>query len=321
MKSVTKSISMNVTFSPSTVLFPQFSFDPHKFLSDVNNILNTSFGNEENFEEISVPDDLQHKPKSIIVREMASDIAEKLDNFKETKKIDDISLLSSFIGSNLKFPHFKFNKNENDYNMSLVQLLQRKKYGVELPRFGKLANDILFSIKLLSVQQSGLNMKPKLNQWIIALCSNTLKSLTKMFKCPLCELSRRMNQSHLIPSMLSSENNVIYDIDDDFDIPLSFLTDSMNKSLQYTSEGGCTHTIIVDSCFAVTVTNPNAFPVEIGGKGATPPSCMRCCNNSGPIFIKNEKGISFVCSECFKSEDTNPDTFTTNLSDFFFGTK
>ena len=143
-----------------------------------------------------------------------------------------------------------------------------------------------------------------------------------MFKCPLCELSRRMNQTHLIPSTLRDGDNVIYDIDDNFAIPLSIFSDSINKEIQYTSEGGCTHTIIIDSCFAVNTTDPSSFPIEIGGKGATPPMCMKCHNCSGPIFIKKDDGIYFLCNECLKKENSNQNcTFSINLTDFFFGTK
>jgi hypothetical protein len=106
-----------------------------------------------------------------------------------------------------------------------------------------------------------------------------------------------------------------------FDQPISSVIKEVNRHYKFQSEGGCSHAFLCGLVVAVQVDSADGFPVEIGGKGATPPYCSKCGEEPAPIFVRNAGEFLFYCRSCFESQTMSEEAMILDLRDSFFNSR
>ena len=187
-----------------------------------------------------------------------------------------------------------------DSNETMLSIIRRRCKNVSLPTKTKAANNVIYSVFVLSPKSSDqLTIKQKLHQWILVLGSNTLKDLVDSIKCPLCELAQVLSNERQAPRKLKKDDDFIYDFAGGFDAEIGNVVTKLNDPLLYISNG-CTHTILFTTAVTACVDEEAGFPKTIGGRGATPPLCCICTVNPGTVAVRKsqESPVEFACINC-----------------------
>jgi hypothetical protein len=257
-----------------------------------------------------------------LVKELASEIGAQLQTIADEQKVSSCEVLSSFIAEDFDFQNdFETYRDDPDLSASLWTFLATSRPHIRVPTPLLPANDVLCSFFIMSPKHTPTITKPALHQWIITLGTNTLLQLADLLICPLCRITNEIVGAHRIPRMFQINEDTYFDHDGGFDVPLSAVVNHTNLWCQLTSMGGCAHPVLCGLVVAVHADLPDGFPVEIGGKGATPPYCGACHARPGPICVRESGTHLFFCPECFHREDFPAATSVLDLSSDFFSVK
>jgi hypothetical protein len=257
------------------------------------------------------------------VKQLGSDLGIQLQSIAEDRKIATNPIVSAFLHSTFDFSStLKAFKDDPDLSTSIWSFVNGNRPSVVIPTPHAPANDLLYSFFVLSVKLKPSVTKTVLHQWILALGSNSLGSFANSIVCPVCELGRFTSGQHAIPKNFLINDELIFDMGASFDQPISSVIKETNRYYKVGSEGGCSHTFLCGLVVAVHVDSVSGFPVEIGGKGATPPYCSKCGDEPGPIAVmSNESAIAFFCKECLRSETLSDGASIVDLTAHFFNAR
>jgi hypothetical protein len=310
---------MQVTFSGTTALCsPARLPKVTEFLSDVNAVLEMcQFGDVAPPPQI--PPALMYRPPVQLVKVLASEIGGQLQAIVDEQRVPSGEVMSSFIAQGFDFAtdHTVY-RDDADLSASLWTFLATSRPRVRMPTPALPASDILCSFFVMSPKHTPAITKPVLQQWIITLGTTTLLQLADSLLCPLCRITNESADTHRIPRIFQSNDDTFFDYEGGFNVPLSEVIKHTNICCQLCSEGGCAHPILCGLVVAVHADSSDGFPVEIGGKGATPPYCGACHVRPGPLCVRQADTHLFFCPECFCREDFPVTANVLDLSSDFF---
>lgn len=313
---------MNVTLSGESVLCCSARIPrSNSFLSDVNTVLELcQFGDVPPPPEI--PPSLSYHPSLHIVKELASAIGAQLQTIVDEQKLAPSEMMAAFVDQNFDFgTEFIGYHDDPDLSASLWTFLATCRPNVHIPTLSMAANNILYSFFILSAKHHPSTTKGVVHQWMLALGTTTLLELSDSVICPLCRIADESSARHKIPRMFKIGDVTLFDYDGGFDTPLSSVISHTNIWCQICSEGGCAHPVLCGLAVAVNTDSVEGFPVEIGGKGATPPYCGACHVRPGPICVRHGDTHVFFCPECFHRDNYPQEAFILDLSGHFFRPK
>jgi hypothetical protein len=253
------------------------------------------------------------------VKQLGSDLGIQLQSIAEDQKIPTNQIVSAFIQSSFDFStNLRAFRDDPDLSQSLWNYLNFHRPSVSIPTPLCPANDLLYSFFVLSVKLKPSVTQTVMHQWIVALGSNSLSQFANSIICPICQLGRITSGPHGIPKSVLVNGELIFDIGDAFERPISSVIKEVNRHCKFGSEGGCSHAFICGFVGAIHAESAEGFPVEIGGKGATPPYCCRCAEEPAPIAVLTDSEFGFFCKACFESETHRDDAVVVDLTEHFF---
>ena len=272
-----------------------------------------------------IPENLIYKDEKQRLLMVANKIAKTALDIKKEKGGNESDILKA-----VSKMDFHFSKDFNEYFPetdpinSIFSYLKRRHPEVSFPSIEKPANNLIYSVFVLSPKLSDQSSSlTKLHQWIILLSTNTLSDLVNAIKCPLCELSSALAKEGKAPRKIETNEGIYYDFGDLFTEKIGNFVKNLNTPMLYTSEGGCSHLILFTSAFSISldplITSPNStFPETIGGRGATPPFCSHCKINVGTVAVRasEDSPIDFLCLTCASS--LQPEQIIKDLNGSFF---
>jgi len=250
------------------------------------------------------------------MRSKISKAADYLMELKKKSKLSEEDVLCRLNNLEIEFgspgPDF-------DPTKTLWSILEQKKLHVHLPSHEHPANNVLYSMYLLSPRLEAYGSRPVLQQWILALDNTTIKDLFKAFKCPLCQISRLTAGNHCVPASIQLEDNQIHDFDNKFESTIGSIVYSLNTQCLITTEGGCCHTIVFNLAIAINCEPESKFPITIGGKGSIPPVCNKCKNYYGVNAFRctPDDKLCFLCHDCLREHSIPNPEVCINISDCF----
>jgi hypothetical protein len=249
-----------------------------------------------------IPNDLFYINKKQKLLCAANKIARDAFAYMLEHKETEIDILKAISKSKLEsFNEYSTYFPDIDRNETMLSFIRRRCSDVSYPAESKPANNVIYSVFVLSPKGSDqITTNLKLHQWILALGSNTLSELTDAIICPLCELSKAVSHERESPRKIQIDDDFIYDISNGLDVEIGNTVTKMNEPCVYVSSSGCTHTILFTAAIAVCVRGESVFPMTIGGRGATPPFCCMCTVNPGTVAVResSENPVEFVCLNC-----------------------
>ncbi|OHT09245.1 hypothetical protein TRFO_21887 [Tritrichomonas foetus] len=334
------------TYSPRNVLCNPTKLNSKNFINEVNEVISDlDFLTDD--PPPNVPESLIYKSPIFKMKELASDIGDILEHIKFSNRADNIKdgeIIASFINSNFDF--------STDYQLGIHEMHSKLRTVFDIlskyvdnstdnsdisdgkiffryPSKLYLANEILFTVSVLSAKSSNVDVKRQITQCFLALGSNTLKQVLSLIICPLCVIAASSAGAHCSPSQFEIDGKTYFNFDGGFDVPLSHVVTKLNCVCNYKSTGGCNHFILFSSAYAIHSIHKNdqnnesevrnesegseltdksietIFPFEIAGKGAHPPNCIKCNQRPGVIAFEQpgeSKTFQFFCKKCFADD-------------------
>jgi hypothetical protein len=270
----------------------------------------------------AIPPALQYRPPVEQVKALASDIGMDFQAAVDSSNISPIDILSALVRRRFDYStNLILYRDDPDPSSSLWSFLSTSRPNVRIPTPSLPANNLLYSFHVLSV-----NLKPSvtqtvLHQWLLTLGSTTIGAFADSIVCPLCGLADQLAGPHRIPRIIKLGGSTLFDFEGGFDRTVGGSIAELSRHYQFASQGCCCHAFVCTGMFAVAVEADDGFPVEIGGKGATPPACWRCCEEPAPICVGRGDEFEFYCPECFEGLRLPDDAFRIDLTRHFITPK
>lgn len=310
---------MNVTFSGRKVLCSAKSLDKSEtILQEINDCLELCKF-EDTADPPAIPENLTFKSPIQSIKELASEIGMELQHAVETTGSSPDEVLASFIHHDFDFSNtLSRYKDDPDMTRSMWAVIHTRLPNVHIPVPDLPANDLLFSIYVLSAKTRPTLTKPCLHQWILIPGSFPIRDLANKITCPLCKLSDEFAGPHCVPRTFIFPENRVFDFQNGFETRVSDTITSVNEVFRFQSRGGCSHVLICGAVIGVHLDSHENLPCEIGGRGANPPYCWKCDVRPASICVRENDEFEFFCPICFKSETFDEGAFITDLSESFF---
>jgi hypothetical protein len=235
------------------------------------------------------------------VKELTSDIHSQLQTIPD-EKIAPIEVISVLIKQHFDFTtDFIAFRDDPDLLDSISTFLATYRTNIHIHTSSLLAKNIFDNFFILSPKQNLYTMNEVIHQWILDLNTITLLQLANSIVCPLSQITNESSKFHRITRTLNINNTTLFDCHGAFDKPLSSLISHTNLWCQFCSEGSCALPILcrLGVAGAMNDESLDRFPVEIGGKSATPPYSISCHVRLGSLYLRNHNIKIFFCSECF----------------------
>lgn len=309
-----------MTFSgKKTLCEPKFLNPPDAILSEVNECLEMC-----NFEGVEaapeVPEHLNFRPPIQMVKEMASEIGMMLQRVADNGEDSPDEIVGAFISHDFDYSNdLPVLKDDPDMSNSMWAFVRSSMPNVDMPKHELPANDLLYSILVMSTKTRPSLIKQCLHQWIIIPGSMTMTALADAITCPLCALSLEYSGAHKFPRYIETQEKSVFDFNGGFEVSVASCFTRINCASRFHSGGGCTHILICGGVYPVHLDSLEGFPAEIGGKKANPPYCRNCNVRPGPICVRKlDSEFEFYCKTCMNSQHFDSNTFIVDLTTSFF---
>ena len=288
-------------------------------LKDVNECLRLC-AFEGAAEPPEIPESLSFKPPIQSVKELASEIGRELQKAVDTSDCTPEEAIASFMQHGFDFSNnLVAYRDDPDMSKSMWAVVNTRLPNVRIPGTDAPANELLFSIFVLSAKTRPSLTKTCLHQWILIPGSFTMAALADVITCPLCKLSDDFAGPHRAPRTFEFSAHTLFDFKAGFDVRVADAITAVNDPFRFQSRGGCSHVLICGSVVAVHLDSPDNLPMEIGGRGANPPYCWKCNVRPASFCVRQpDSEFEFFCKLCFDSETFEEGSFITDLTSSFF---